>query len=115
MRSDRERLLDILEAIGKIQSRQGMTRSSFDTSDLLQVWIVHYLQIIGEAASRLSDEIRERFPDISWGQIIGMRHVLVHGYFDVDLDIVWAAVEVNLPILKTQVEAMLRAMDHLES
>jgi uncharacterized protein with HEPN domain len=112
MRSDRERLLDILEAIDKIQSHQGKTRSSFNSNDLLQVWAVHYLQIIGEAASRLSDEIREQYPDIQWGQIIGMRHVLVHGYFDVDLDIVWNAIDDNLPILKKQIEAILHKIDH---
>ena len=46
------------------------------------------------------------------GQIIGMRHVLVHGYFDVDLDIVWNAIDDNLPILKKQIEAILHKIDH---
>lgn len=68
MRSDRERLLDILEAIDRIDSRKA-DRQDFDSDELLQVWIVHYLQIIGEAASRLSDDLREQFNDVPWGQV----------------------------------------------
>jgi uncharacterized protein with HEPN domain len=107
MRSDRERLLDILEAIEKINSYKG-DRLNFDSDELLQVWFVHHLQVIGEAASRLSENIREKHPELPWGQMIGMRHILVHGYFDVDLDVVWNAVELNLAQLKYQVEALLQ-------
>jgi uncharacterized protein with HEPN domain len=81
MRSDRERLLDILEAIDRIDTHKGEGRSEFETDELLQIWFVHHLQIIGEAASRLSDEIRTQHPEVPWGQMIGMRHILVHGYF----------------------------------
>jgi uncharacterized protein with HEPN domain len=111
MRSDRERLLDILEAIEKIEERQGNNRTVFDADEMLQVWIVHYLQIIGEAARRISPDIIANYPQVAWGQMIGMRHVLVHGYFDIDHDIVWSAVVVNLPILKKQIEAILEQWD----
>jgi uncharacterized protein with HEPN domain len=53
VRSDRERLLDILEAIEKIEERKAAQKSDFDADELLQVWVVHYLQIVGEAASRI--------------------------------------------------------------
>lgn len=72
---------------------------------------MHYLQIIGEAASRISPELRERYPDVPWGQMIGTRHVLVHGYFDIDLDIVWTAVDEDLPELKRQVMNIFRQWD----
>ena len=111
MRSDRERLLDILEAIEKIERRKAARKPDFDTDEMLQVWVVHYLQIIGEAASRISPELRARHPEIPWGQIIGTRHVLVHGYFDIDLDIVWTAIDVNLPELKKQVLSILSQLD----
>ena len=78
---------------------------------MLQVWVVHYLQIIGEAANRISPQLRELHPEIPWGQIIGTRHVLVHGYFDIDLDIVWTAIDINLPDLKNQVIKVLRELD----
>jgi uncharacterized protein with HEPN domain len=114
MRSDRERLLDILEAIDKIDAQSGVERKEFDTDELLQVWFVHYLQIIGEAASRLSDEFRTQHPEVSWGQMIGMRHILVHGYFDVDLDIVWNAVKNDIGKLNAQILNVLHGMENSE-
>lgn len=110
MRSDRERLLDILEAIERIETHRGNIRLDFDSDELLQIWIVHHLQIIGEAASRISEQIRTQNPEVPWGQMIGMRHILVHGYFDIDLEIVWNAAQVNLAILKNQVENILEQM-----
>jgi len=110
VRSDQERLLDILEAIEKILLYKPESRQSFDANELVQIWTVHYLQLIGEAADRLSADIRSSNPDVPWAQIIGMRHVLVHGYFEIDQDIVWNAVINNLPALKRQVEAMLRQL-----
>jgi uncharacterized protein with HEPN domain len=108
MRSDGERLLDILEAIEMIEARMPDNRLAFDQNDLLHIWFVHYLQIIGEAASRVSDELRQKNPQIPWEQMIGMRHILVHGYFEVDLDIVWSVVEKDLQDLKEQVQALLQ-------
>lgn len=107
MRIDRERLLDILEAIEKIEQHRASQKPDFDADEMLQVWVVHYLQIIGEAASRISPQMQTQHPEIPWGQIIGMRHVLVHGYFDIDLDIVWTAINVDLPELKKRVIGVL--------
>jgi uncharacterized protein with HEPN domain len=114
VRSDRERLLDILEAIERIDAYKGDNRLVFDSDELLQVWFVHHLQIIGEAASRLSDEMRALHPEVPWGQMIGMRHILVHGYFEVDVDIVWNAAQVNLAQLKEQVERILQQLGESE-
>ena len=108
MRNDRERLLDIFEAIEKIEQHKAQQKSDFDTNEMLQVWIVHYLQIIGEAASGISRQLREKHPEIPWGKVIGTRHVLVHGYFEIDLDIVWTAVDVDLPALKVQIQKLLQ-------
>jgi uncharacterized protein with HEPN domain len=58
----------------------------------------------------LSEPLQNRHPEIPWDKIIGMRHVLVHGYFEIDLDIVWAAVENDLPDLKQKVTAILKTM-----
>lgn len=113
MRSDRERLLDILEAIDRIEAHKLAPRSAFDTDELLQVWFVHHLQTIGEAASRLSPELRRQFIEVQWGQLIGMRHILVHGYFEVDLDIVWNTVQNDLDRLKSQIESILQHMRDL--
>jgi uncharacterized protein with HEPN domain len=64
MRSDRERLLDILEAVDRINTHKTEERIEFDSDELLQVWVVHHLQIIGEAASRISDETRTHYPEV---------------------------------------------------
>ncbi|HEY3397218.1 MAG TPA: HepT-like ribonuclease domain-containing protein [Armatimonadota bacterium] len=76
----------------------------------MEVWIVHHLQVIGEAAGALSAELREQYPQVPWQKIIRMRHVLVHHYFGVDVDLVWLVVEHDLPDLAAIVDAMLQAL-----
>ncbi len=112
MRSDRERFLDMLEGIEKIGQRIG-NKEQFDRDPMLQVWVVHYLQIIGEAASRLSEQIQINHPEIPWEKIIGMRHVLVHGYFEIDLNLVWEAIERDIPDLKNTVTNILAAWENV--
>lgn len=107
MRDDRERLLDIREAIERIQKYAVRGREAFEREELVQNWIVHHLQILGEAARSLSPALREQHPEVPWAKIIGMRNVLVHDYFGMDVDIVWSAVERDLPGLECKVEAML--------
>lgn len=81
---------------------EGTSRADFDADDQLQSAVTHQLQIIGEAASHLSENFRRTYPDIPWRRIIGMRHVLVHGYTDVDLDIVWDVLTDRLrPLMDT--------------
>jgi uncharacterized protein with HEPN domain len=107
MRSDRERLIDILEAIGKIEQRVSSDIDVFADDEMQQVWVIHHLQIVGEAAYGFSPHFRDSHPEIPWDQIIGMRHVLVHGYFEIDLDIVWAVIEKDLQPLRSAIEAIL--------
>ena len=108
MRDDRERLLDILEAIERVETYGTRGRKAFEQDELVQVWIVHHLQIIGEAARKLTEALRSRHPEISWAQIIAMRHILVHDYFRVDEEEVWVAVERDLPHLKSKIQAILQ-------
>jgi uncharacterized protein with HEPN domain len=83
MRDDRERLLDILEAIERIDRYAIRGREAFERDELIQNWITHQLQIIGEAAARITTDLRENHSEVPWRQIIGMRNVLTHGYFDI--------------------------------
>jgi len=78
--------------------------------ELFQVWVVRHLQIIGEAASRITLGTQEAFPEIPWNKMIGMRHVLVHGYFEIDLDIVWSVIENDLEPLNKQIDAAIRSI-----
>jgi uncharacterized protein with HEPN domain len=107
MRDPKERLRDILEAIAAIDRYRDRDRSAFEQDELLQVWFLRHLQLIGEAARRLPEEIRNLAPDIPWHKIIGMRNILVHGYFEIDLDVVWDAVQRDVPLPKPAVEALL--------
>lgn len=108
MRDDRERLQDVLEAIERIEKYSAKGRKAFESDELVQNWIVRHLQIIGEATRSLSLDLREKHPDISWSKIIGMRNILVHDYFGIDVDVVWSAVERDLPELKRKITALLK-------
>ena len=91
MRDPKERLLDILDAIAAIERHRGRDKAAFERDELLQVGSLRHLQIIGEAARAPPEDVRAPASEIPWSKIVGMRNVLVHGYFDIDTDIVWDA------------------------
>ena len=107
MRSDRERLLDIRDAIERIHRHVSRGKDVFEKDELVQTWVVHHLQIIGEAVHRLSTDLKVKHPEVPWTKIVGMRHVLVHDYFGIDLVRVWAVVERDLPVLRGQIDGLL--------
>jgi len=110
MRDPRERLLDILEAIGHIERYAVRGRQAFERDELIQNWFVHHLQSIGEAARGLPADVLAKAPDIPWSKITGMRHILVHDYFNIDKDLVWDVVERDLPDLKGNIHAILQKL-----
>lgn len=107
MRDPTQRLRDVLEAIERIEERVQGGRTAFDNDAMLQVWVLHHLQIIGEACRSLPEDFRQRHTEIDWSRIVGMRHILVHQYFEIDTDIVWAVVDKELPLLQQQVNQIL--------
>lgn len=111
MRDDRERLLDILDAIKQIDKYSSKGKAVFSSDELVQNWVASHLQVIGEASFALSQKFRARHPEIPWKQIIGLRHILVHHYFAVNLGIIWSVVEDDLPVFKPQIEAILKQLD----
>jgi len=111
VRDARERLRDILDAIRLIEKYTLRGRPAFEGNELIQSWCLRHLQIIGEAVRALPQEVRDRAPEIPWSKIVGMRHILVHGYFDIDTDAAWDAIERDIPDLKREVEALLRSLD----
>ena len=110
MRDDRERLLDIQEAIESVQKYAARGKAAFRNDELIQTWVLHHIQILGEAAARVSDDFQERYPDIPWFKIIGMRNILVHDYFNIDINAVWSVVENDLPVLYDQITQLLRQL-----
>lgn len=107
MRSDRERLLDILEAIERIEVQAARGRSAFAEEELAQTAVIRWIEIIGEAARGLTEELRQAHPEVPWRRMVAMRNVLIHGYFDIDVDLVWSVAENDLPKLAAQVRAVL--------
>lgn len=110
MRDPRARLRDILEAIHHIERYAARGRQAFEADELVQSWFVRNLQVIGEAVRALPEDFRNRAPEIPWSKIIGMRHILVHGYFEIDTQVVWEAVERDLPPLKESIARLLRQL-----
>lgn len=106
MRDDAERLADMLEAAEKLEEQGSKGRDRFDQDEIVQLALVHLVQIIGEAASRVSDDLRQRHPEIPWRHVVGMRNRVVHGYFEVDLDLLWDVITLDIPKLRTQLAAI---------
>jgi uncharacterized protein with HEPN domain len=111
MRREAERLQDILDAIAAIERYANQGQQAFNEQELIQVWVVHHLQIIGEAANALSSELMDRYSEVPWAQIIAFRNVVVHEYFRISLNLVWAIVQNNIPSLKITVQEMLLEFD----
>ncbi len=109
MRDDRARLLDIMEAIEKIERYSDIEKDRFIRDELVQTWMLYHLQIIGEAVAQISDELRSRHPVIPWRAIAGMRNALVHACLRVDLDEVWAALKRDIPDLKQRIQQALES------
>jgi len=106
VRTDLERLTDAIEAIDRCAAQAERGRTVFEADPLVQVWMVHHLEILGEACRALSAPFRAAHPDVPWSAIVGMRNVLVHDYFGIDLAEIWATVERDLPLLREQLDAV---------
>ena len=85
----------------------GKSKEDLETNRQLILSLVREIEIIGEAASKVSDETKTLFPKIPWAQIINMRNHLIHVYFDVDLDIVWDTTQKDLPLLVESLQKVL--------
>jgi len=99
------------KAIGFVQ---GLTIDDFDNNELLRLSLTHLLQVIGEAARRVSPDFRATYPQIDWKAIVGMRSKVVHDYLNVDEDIVWDTVTNELPTLIAELEKILNPNDTKE-
>ncbi len=101
-------LVDILESIGRIEEyTQSMSEGQFMRDVRTQDAVIRRLEVIGEAVRNIQPGFRDRYPDIPWRQISGMRDVLIHGYSGVNLERVWMVVKSDLPELKLKVSQIL--------
>lgn len=109
---DRVRLAHMLEAAQQaLQFSRGRDRSNLDTDVMYRRAVIHCIQEIGEAAVRISQQTRDSIPGVPWKQIVGMRHRLVHVYFEINLDLVWEVVVKDLSPLAEALELQLKKAD----
>jgi uncharacterized protein with HEPN domain len=86
---------------------QGRTRADLGSDRMLVLSLVKAIEIVGEAVYQITETTRDALPAIPWADIIGMRHRLVHAYFDINLDVLWQTVQDDLPVLIAQIEPLL--------
>lgn len=110
-REQRLRLWDMIDAADKILERCSEGKQAFEHDEMLQVWVVHHLEVIGEAASNVHESIRGAHPEVDWIAATATRNRLAHGYFDIDLDVVWETVVRDVPLLRGQIASILESME----
>lgn len=107
MRSDADRLADILDACTRVERIVERGEAHVRREDEAQMALVHLIQIMGEAAARVTADLRDLHADVPWRQVAAMRNQVVHRYFDIDLDLVWNISTRDVPRLASQVREIL--------
>jgi uncharacterized protein with HEPN domain len=107
--SDKVRLGHMIEAAREaLDHARNRTFSDLENNAPVRHLLVRNLEILGEAASRVSPELRDSYPEIPWRRIVNMRNRLIHAYFDIDMEIVWTTVQQFLPDVLEKLEGVLR-------
>ena len=109
LKADEVRLSHMLDAASEaVKSARGRSREDLDRDKVWALGLVKCVEIIGEAAGKVSDETRAKLPQIPWAPIVGMRNRLVHAYFELDLEQVWKTVTEDLPPLIAELKKALK-------
>ena len=109
---DKSRLLHILEAIDNLfEFTNGISFDKYHNDKILRFAVIKNLEIIGEAAYLLTKKFKSEHTNVEWETIIYMRHILVHGYYQIKDEIVWATIQTDLQPLKAKIEFYLKEFD----
>jgi uncharacterized protein with HEPN domain len=107
---DRVRVFHMIEACESVQRFiQGRRRLDFETDQMLLFAVVRAIEVLGEAAGKVSEDTRSACPEIPWPEITNMRNRLIHGYFDIDIDIVWNTASLEIPALLADLRRIAQA------
>ena len=101
-------LAHVLESAEKIERfTKGISKEEFADSDLIQDGVARRLEIIGEATKNIPEDFKKMHPEIEWRKVAGTRDVLIHGYFGVDINLVWDITKNDIPVLKMKIQKIL--------
>ena len=108
---DKVRLKHILDAIEEVEKYLSeVSFSNFTENSMMRFACIKQMEIIGEASNHISDELKSRFTDIAWAQIVGMRNVFAHEYFGIDSSLVWEIIKNDIPELKLKIAQILKSI-----
>ena len=103
-------LRHIFDAISRIDEyTQTMNYNDFASNHLVQDGVIRQIEIMGEATKKLSESIRNKYPDVPWKDMAGMRDKLIHHYFGVDMEAVWDTTKKDVPVLREKIESIIEA------
>ena len=107
IKNDRVYLEHIIEAICKIENfTHKISRFDFDENVMIQDAVIRNIEIIGEATKKISKPFRQSHQEIPWSEMAGMRDKLIHDYLDVEIEVVWKTIEVDIPLLKEMISKL---------
>jgi len=105
-------LQDILDAMAKARVFLGdMTKQEFEADERTSYAVIRALEVAGEAARHIPEEIIQRYPKVPWSDMIGMRNVLIHDYIEVDLEAVWLTVKDDLPEAEQEIRRIIEELE----
>ena len=108
---NRSRLQHMLDAISEIEAyTKGVDKDTFVNHSMMFNATLRQLEIIGEAANHISEDVQMANPEILWARIIALRNLVIHEYFGIDDNSIWSILQVNLPVLKRQLENLLESL-----